>query len=200
MKTVEIRRHSIRGEGKALSPFGLQLAREARSSLAGQYTLVVSGPKRRCRETVEAFGFKRYLIEGRLSPLDYRPFREFEKRIEKTRRKRKLSWIEAAFKVPETVPLLREAAKEALKTVGDIASFLGEDERALAVTHGDFPELAALLAFPSFDLKHLGRPLSFCEGVALRFEGEKLVLADVLRLAAPPAVRVPAPRPEPVSA
>ena len=63
MKTVEFRRHSIRGEAKDLSPYGIQLAREAKRSLAEAYALVLTSPKRRCRQTVEAFGFRRYLVE-----------------------------------------------------------------------------------------------------------------------------------------
>lgn len=197
MKTVELRRHSIRGDAKDLSPYGIQLAREGKRSLAHTYALVLSGPKRRCRQTTEAFGFRRYLVEQRLGPLDYAPFEGLEKEIRRVRRKKRLSWIEAAFKVPEAAGALREASKALVKTVSDIASFLQDAEAALAVTHGDVPELAALAAFPDFDLKYLGRPLSFCEGVALRFDGDKLVRADVLRLA-PPAGAARAP--EPVSA
>lgn len=187
MKTVELRRHSIRGETRDLSPYGQQLAREAKRSLMDAYALVLTSPKKRCRQTVEAFGFRRYLVEERLGPLDYGPFEDSEKAIRKLRRKKQLSWIEAAFRVPEAGPALREASKGVLRTVSDIAAFLKDGETALAVTHGDVPELAALGAADSFDLKRLGRPLSFCEGVALRFEGEKLVRADILRLAHPAA-------------
>ena len=198
MKTVELRRHSIRGESKDLSPYGLQLAREARRGLQEAYALVLSSPKTRCRQTVEAFGFRRYLIEERLGPLDYAPFDDFEKAIRKMRRKKQLSWIEAAFRIPEASPELREAGKAVVKTAADIAAFLHDGETALAVTHGDIPELAALTVAPSFELKHLGRPLSFCEGVALRFEGDKLVNANVLRLAHP-AARERAPEAAPVA-
>jgi len=187
MKTVEFRRHSIRGEAKDLSPYGLQLAREARRSLQESYALVLSSPKKSCRQTLEAFGFRRFLIETRLGPLDYGPFDDFEKAIRKTRRKKQLSWIEAAFRVPEALQALRDASRLAARTASDIASFLKDGESALAVTHSDVPELAALSVGPAFDLKQLGRPLSFCEGVALRFEGDKLVRADVLRLAHPAA-------------
>lgn len=187
MITVELRRHSIRGEEKGLTPFGIQLAKDARRSLAPQYALVLSSPKKRCRQTVEAFGFRRYLIEPRLGTLDYGAFDDFSKSIEKVRRKKKLAWIEAAFLVKDALPALRETGREVLKTVQDIAHFLKDGERALAVTHGDLPELAALMAFDDFDFKRLGRPLSFCEGVALAFDGEKLVRADILRLAGPSA-------------
>jgi broad specificity phosphatase PhoE len=182
-----LHRHSIRGEGKDLSPYGLQLAREARRSLQEDYALVLTSAKRRCRQTLEAFGYRRYMIEARLAPMDYAPFAAFEKAIRKLRRKKQLSWIEAAFRMPEAAPALREAAKTAVKVAADIASFLKDGETALVVTHGDVPELAALTVAPSFELKHLGRPLSFCEGVALRFEGDKLVNANVLRLAHPAA-------------
>jgi broad specificity phosphatase PhoE len=184
MKTVELRRHSIRGEGKDLSPFGIQLARDARRSLAENYDLILTSPKRRCRQTLEALGFRRWLVEPRLGPLDYSGFEDLEKRIAKVRKKKKVSWLEAAFQVKEAPAALREAAKGILKTAADIASFLPEGGRALAVTHSDVPELSALAAFPTFDLRHLGRPFSFCEGVALRFDGERLAGAEVLRLGA----------------
>ncbi len=183
MKIIELRRHSVRGGGKGLTPHGIQLARSARKTLNPPYRLVLSSPKRRCVETARAFGFKRVLIDPRLGPLDYSLFDKLEPRIKQLRKKKPgLSWIEAAFRVQGARGLFKDAAKNFLETAADIAYFLKDDERAAVFMHGDVLEAAALLGYPRYDLKALGRPFNPCEGVELLFDGERLAGARPIRL------------------
>ena len=183
MKTIELRRHSVRGAGKGLTPHGYQLAKAARKTLTPPYRLILSSPKARCVETAEAFGFKHSLHDPRLGPLDYEAFEELEPYIKKMRKKKPgLSWIEAAFRIQGAASIFKSQAKVFLNSLADIAHFMAEGDRALAVTHADVIEAVALLGFPRYDLAALGKPFNPCEGVEFGFENGRLAQVRPIRL------------------
>jgi broad specificity phosphatase PhoE len=180
MKRIELRRNSLREGGKGLSAYGLQLARKAKPSLAPSYDLILSSPKRRCVETVRAFGFHHYFADARLGPMDRSPLADFEKKIRK-QREGDATWIEAAFAVAECRPILKQIAKEAFPALEAAWAFLPEGGRALVVTHSELIEALALLSFPTYRFSHIGRPFGPCEGIEFGFEGESAVAARPIR-------------------
>ncbi|MGQ9629341.1 MAG: histidine phosphatase family protein [bacterium] len=182
VKTIEVRRHSIRGKGKGLSREGVELAKSARPTLSPPYDIRISSPKKRARETMEAFGFENYSTDERFSTLDDSRIEGFEDRIEMTAASEGCSKFEALFRVPEVSAILRKMGEGYLSALRDVAAKLPEGGKALIVSHGGSIEPAALLGFPRYDLAEMGGPLEPCEGVVFHFEGEKLQKVEVIRL------------------
>ncbi|MFH0962569.1 MAG: phosphoglycerate mutase family protein [Planctomycetota bacterium] len=182
MKTIEVRRHSIRKEGRSLSKQGFRLARKVGKQLAGHYDLAITSPKTRCRETMEAFGIKEFSEHRAFAPLDTTGLEACEEEIKKIAEREKCSTFAACFKVPAAVETLKKEAQDFLDAVCKIAKDLPDGGRALVVSHGGTIEPAALIGLKKFELAAIGGELSPCEGVAFEFEGEELSGVQVLRL------------------
>jgi broad specificity phosphatase PhoE len=183
MKYVEVFRHSKRGDGKGLSEEGRELARRARSLLAPRYDLIVSSPKERARETLEALGFERYEVDDAFTAVN--PWEPFEAQVSKLAKERGIIPLAACWEIPEALNYLRLQGETFLGAVKRLARRLPEAEgsRALVVSHGGILEAAALLGCPRYHLDELGGEIGFCEGVVFIFEGERLTGVEVKRLA-----------------
>jgi broad specificity phosphatase PhoE len=199
VKTIELRRNSIREAGKGLSDYGFQLARQAKPTLAPTYQLIVASPKRRCVETVETFGFHYFFTDPRLAPLDKAEFEPFKKEI-KEQRETGRPWIEAAFAVSDCRPILKKLGRDAFKAVEAALAFMPEDGRGLVVTHGELLEAMALLAYPSYKFSQLGRSFGPCEGVELTYDGGSLEVREIrFCMTAETPAKIDAAPPEPAA-
>ena len=180
MRSVEVFRHSKRGEGKGLSDEGRELARRALTLLAPHYDLCVSSPKERARETMEALGFERFDIDEAFTAVN--PWEPFDTEVTKFAKERGIIPLAACWEIPEALNYLRLQGETFLGAVKRIARKLPEEGRALVVSHGGILEAAALHGCPHYDLADLGGELGFCEGVAFRLDGERLAGIEVKRL------------------
>jgi len=180
MRYVEVFRHSKRGDGKGLSEEGRELARRARALLASHYDLVVSSPKERARETLEAFGFERYEVDEAFTAAH--PWEPFDAQVSKLAKERGIIPLAACWLIPEALNYLRLQGETYLRAVKRVARRLPEEGRALVVSHGGILEAAALLGCPRYELHELGGEIGFCEGVVFKFDGEHLAGIEVKRL------------------
>ncbi len=180
MKCVEVFRHSKRGEGKGLSEEGRELAHRARALLAPHYDLIVSSPKERACQTVEALGFERYEVDEAFTAIN--PWEPFDAQVTELAKEWKIIPLAACWRIPEALNYLRLAGETFLRAVRRVARKLPEDGRALVVSHGGILEAAALHGCPRYDLAELGGEIGFCEGVVFKFDGEHLAGIEVKRL------------------
>lgn len=180
MKSVEVFRHSKRGEGKGLSAEGRELARRARSLLAPHYDLCVSSPKERARETLEAFGFDRYEVDEGFTAVN--PWEPFDAQVTQLAKERGILPLAACWEIPEALSTLKMQGQTFLGAVKRIARKLPEDGRALVVSHGGILEAAALHGCARYELAELGGEIGFCEGVVFNLDGENLAGIEVKRL------------------
>jgi broad specificity phosphatase PhoE len=183
MKYVEVYRHSKRGDGKGLSEEARELARQARSLLAPHYDLVISSPKERARETLEAFGFERYELDEAFTAVN--PWEPFDAEVSRAAKERGISPLAACWEIPETLNYLKLQGETFLAAVKRIARKLPEEGRALVVSHGGILEAAALHGAPRYDLGEIGGEVSFCEGVVFKLQAEQLIGVEVRRLHKP---------------
>jgi len=182
MKTVEIRRHSKRGEGKGLSREGKKIAQKAAKTLSPPYALLISSPKKRARQTMEAFGFKDYREDERFVTIQSPVIEKLEEKLQKTAQEKGITPLAAFFLIGEAKKALRKWGKTYLDAVIDISKELRDNEKALIVSHGGSIEPAALLFFDEFDLSKIGGPLEYCEGIEFIIEDDKLADIKVIRL------------------
>jgi broad specificity phosphatase PhoE len=180
MKYLEVFRHSKRGEGKGLSPEGVQLARRARVLLAPGYDLFVSSPKERARETMEAFGFERYEMDEAFTAVN--PWEPFDAPVTQAAKDRGITPLAACWEIPEALNYLRLQGETFLTAVKRLARKLPEEGRALVVSHGGILEAAALLGFANYELHEIGGEIGFCEGVVFALDGDRLAKVEVKRL------------------
>jgi broad specificity phosphatase PhoE len=180
MKFVDVFRHSKRGDGKGLSEEGRELARQARPLLAPSYDLVISSPKERARETLEAFGFERYELDDAFTAVN--PWEPFDAEVSRVSKERGVTPLAACWEIPEALNYLKLQGETFLAAVRRIARKLPEEGRALIVSHGGILEAAALHACPRYDLAELGGEIGLCEGVSFKFDGENLAGFEVKRL------------------
>ncbi|MFQ6133320.1 MAG: histidine phosphatase family protein [Armatimonadota bacterium] len=182
MKTIELRRHSLRGEGKGLSAEGVELAKKASSDLLDSYARVIASEKQRTQETAEAFGFSKCEVDERFSTIGLEAGDPAEAKAAQLREGRGLSILESWLAVPEAVEAIRPQAHAYWAAVLEVARDLEEGEAALIVSHGGAIEPAIMAGTGKWSLDVLGGELECCEGVRLRFEGGQLKEVDVRRL------------------
>jgi broad specificity phosphatase PhoE len=172
MKTIELRRHTIRMKpGQHLSQEGIDLARRVGSTM-GPFNCVITSPVARAYETAIAMGFAVDEQNEIFSMLAVGVEDE-------------VAWDAgfAAFAraVQHDGATARFASLLADAMV-DIASSLPEDGAALVISHGGFMEAAAVGCLPDKDFSTCGRYCDYCEGVRLAFDGERFVSCAVLRV------------------
>jgi broad specificity phosphatase PhoE len=182
MKTVEVRRHSIRGAGKNLSPEGVALAKKVRAELAPSYDLCITSSKERAMETMEAFGFTNYSIDDSFTTLDDSVLAKHRREIDEVASKKGCSTFYAVFEIPEAAEALRGAGQAYLKALKRVAHRLPDGGRALVVSHGGAIEPAALLGFSVYHLREMGGELKPCEGAIFYIEADELTKVEIRRL------------------
>ena len=175
MKWVELRRHSLVDKEKNVPPAGLELAQWVRGQLNLNYEACYCSPLVRCRQTIEAFGFHEYKVDEAFKVLSGDRLKPLMPQVNEIVRAEGLSFLEAFFKVPQAMDIIKERADQCLEGIRRVAGELSDSGSALIVSHGGTIEPAALLAKGTWDLKDIGGPLNECEGVVFKFDGEEIV-------------------------
>jgi broad specificity phosphatase PhoE len=168
MKTLEIRRHSLRkdGGGSQLSQKGVDEARALGTTL-GPFARVVTSVIPRARETAIAMGFA-VDYEIVTLPIDEDLFAEIGQ----------ANWWNEAH--PFSVMAQTVAAKGAtyryahtlLAVWRDMLTALPDESAALFIGHSGELELALVACFPHADHTGWGGTFSPLEGARLKFGGE----------------------------
>ncbi len=172
MKTIEIRRHSIRNKpGQDLSEQGVLLARLIGEE-TGPFDRVVTSPIPRAIQTAEAMGCKVDEQNPQLAtcgdgvemecpwPASFTDYAAAYKRGG------------ATFSYARRLAVFYTQLAESLPELGS----------ALVINHGGVVEISAVACLPDFDHTTLGDYCECCEGVRLAWDGGKFVSAEALRV------------------
>lgn len=175
MRTLEIRRHSLRkeGGGSQLSQAGVDLARLVGASI-GPFDRVAASVAARTRETAIAMGFA---VDYELVPLvaDDAMAAEFE-----TSR-----WWEARAPFAALAKLVAAGgtahvyASAVVALWRDLAMTLPDGGAGLVIGHSGQLETALVGCFPDADHAAWGQPFACCEGARLTFDGAPPRFLDV---------------------
>ena len=172
MKTVEIRRHSIRQKpGDHLSQQGVTLARLVGQNL-GPFDRVVTSTLPRAFETAIAMGCAVDEQNELMST--------YGNAVE-----REAPWPLSLAGYAEVVSAGGAAAKYANQLVAvytKLANFLADGRAALVINHGGVLEMGAVACLPEADHIAWGSHFEYCEGVRLFWENDKFVDAEILRV------------------
>jgi broad specificity phosphatase PhoE len=172
MKTIEIRRHSIRQKpGDHLSQQGVTLARLVGQNL-GPFDRVVTSTLPRAFETAIAMGFAVDEQNELMST--------YGNAVE-----REAPWPLSLAGYAEVVGNGGAAAKYANQLAAvytKLANFLADGRAALVINHGGVLELGAVACLPDADHIAWGSHFDYCEGVRLFWEDDKFVNAEILRV------------------
>lgn len=172
MKTIEIRRHSVRNKhGVHLNQMGVTLARRVGQEM-GPFDRVVTSPLPRAFETAIAMGFAAEEQNELMSTYG----RDVELEAPWP-----LSLAEYADAVRQGGAAGRYANRLA-DVYRQIADELEEERAALVVNHGGVLELGAVACLPDADHASWGPYFDYCEGVRLFYEDERFVAVEVLRV------------------
>ena len=173
MKTIEIRRHSIRSKpGEHLDQSGVTLARLVGENL-GPFDRVVTSTLARAFETAIAMGFA---VDAQIELMS-----SYGDDVE-----REVPWPQpfAAYaRAFLTDGAAKRYAHQLADYYADLADYLAEGRAALVVNHGGVLELGVVASFPNADYPSWGEAADYCEGVRLDWENGKCVNAQVLRVA-----------------
>lgn len=173
MKTIEIRRHSIRSNpGVHLNQQGVTLARLVGQNL-GPFDRVITSTLPRAFETAIAMGFA---VDEQIELMS-----TYGDSVE-----REAPYPLSCAGYAEVVRKGGAAAKYAnqLKDLyTKLANYLADDRAALVVNHGGVLELGAVACLPDADHYQWGSHFEYCEGIRLIWEEGKFVDSEILRVA-----------------
>jgi broad specificity phosphatase PhoE len=172
VKTIEIRRHSIRSKpGDHLNQSGVTLARLVGENL-GPFDRVVTSTLPRAFETAIAMGFA---VDEQVELMS-----SYGEDVG-----REVSW-------PQTFAVYAKAVKrdgaagryanQLAAYYADLADYLADGRSALVINHGGILELGVVASFPNGDYESWGGEADYCEGARLCWEDEKCVNAELLRV------------------
>ena len=173
MRTVEIRRHSIRQKpGDHLSQQGVTLARLVGQNL-GPFDRVVTSTLPRAFETAIAMGFavdeQNELMSSYGDDVGH-----------------EAPWPLSLAGYEEVVRSGGAAASYAAQLAevyARLAKFLADRRAALVINHGGIAELGAVACLPEADHIAWGSHFECCEGIRLSWDEGKFVKGEVLRVA-----------------
>lgn len=172
MKTIEIRRHSIRSKpGQHLSQQGVTLARLVGQNL-GPFDRVMTSTLPRAFETAIAMGFA--VDEQNELMSSYGEFVESE-----------VPWPATPQQYAKAVRKDKAAARYANQLVEvyhQLVDYLAEGRAALVINHGGVLELGAVACLPQADHESWGEHFDYCEGIRMVWENRKFVDAEILRV------------------
>ncbi len=172
MKTIEIRRHSIRTKpGEHLSQQGVTLARLVGQNL-GPFDRVVTSTVPRAFETAIAMGFA---VDDQNELMS-----TYGSAVE-----REAPWPLSLAGYAEVVRKGGAAAKYANQLVAvytRLVNYLSEGRSALVINHGGVLELGAVACLPNADHVSWDTHFEPCEGVRLFHDNGKFVDAEILRI------------------
>ena len=172
MKTLEIRRHSIRSQpGDHLNQSGVSLARLVGQNI-GPFDRVVTSTLPRAFETAIAMGF----AVDEQSELMSTYGRDVE---------REAPWplsFEDYSGILKSGGAAAKYAQKLAKYYAGIMNFISESRSALVINHGGVVELGVVGCLPNFDFSSWGGSVEYCEGARLFWDEDKFVKAEVLRV------------------
>lgn len=172
MKTIEIRRHSMRSKpGDHLNQPGVTLARLLGENL-GPFDRVVTSTLPRAIETAIAMGFAVDEFSELMSSYGYDVEQE-------------APWPSFPAEYADAIRRGKAAARYAnqLKAVyTKLADYLMDGRAALVINHGGILELGAIACLPDADHAAWGANFDYCEGIRLFWENGKFVDGEVLRV------------------
>lgn len=172
MKTIEIRRHSIRSKpGQHLSQQGVTLARLVGENL-GPFDRVVTSTVPRAFETAIAMGFA--VDEQNELMSSYGDAVEME-----------APWPLSLGQYAEAIRKGGAAARYAdqlAEVYRQLANYLADGRAALVINHGGVVELGAIGCLPNADHASWGPNFECCEGVRLFWDDGKFVNVEILRV------------------
>lgn len=172
MKTLEIRRHSLRNRAHPdLSEEGIMLA-NLTGQLMGKFDRVLASPLPRAIQTAEAMGYPVDETVELLSTTGDAVDMECPWPA---------SFAEYAAASRQNGPTTRYAQRLADFYVKLVES-LPEGGAALVVNHGGVVELSAIACLPTADYDSMGDYIDYCEGVRLTWEEGKYTSVEVLRV------------------
>ena len=187
MKTLEVRRHSLRkdGGGSQLSQAGVDLARRLGASM-GPFARVVTSVVPRARETAIAMGFA---VDQEIVTMasDEAMYAEFEAS----------RWWDAAQPFTALSGLVAAKGATWLYAQGvvslwrDILMPLPDGAAALLIAHSGDIETALVACFPDADHAAWGGLFNPCDGARLAFDGDppRFSGVEILRESDPLAPR-----------
>ena len=172
MKTIEVRRHSIRSKpGEHLNQSGVSLARLIGQNL-GPFDRVVTSNLPRAIETSIAMGFAVDEFNETLS--------SYGNDVE-----REAPWPLSLAGYGEVVKANGAATHYANQLVAvyiKLANYLADGRSALVITHGGVAEIGAVACLPDADHFAWGSHFDFCEGLRLFWDDGKFVNGEILRV------------------
>src|SRR6185503_19041680 len=172
MKSIEIRRHSIRTKpGDHLSQQGVTLARLVGEKL-GPFERVVTSTLPRAFETAIAMGFA---VDEQNELMS-----SYGRDVE-----REAPWPLSFARYDEIVRNGGAAARHAHRLAtfyNKLAGSLAEGRAALVINHGGVLELGVVACLLDADYESWGDAADYCEGARLFWENGKCVKAEVLRV------------------
>jgi broad specificity phosphatase PhoE len=171
MKTLEIRRHSIRSPlGDHLNQTGVRLARLVGQNI-GPFDRVVTSMQPRALETATAMGFA---VDEQNELMN-----TYGEAVSK-----EAPWPQPFSNYAEIIKQAGAAARYAQKLAkyyAHIMEFISEGRSALVITHGGVVELSVVGCLPHADFSAWGDSVEYCEGARLYWD-DKFIRADVLRV------------------
>lgn len=172
MKTIEIRRHSIRQKpGDHLSQQGVTLARLVGQNL-GPFDRVITSILPRAFETAIAMGFA---VDEQNELMS-----SYGNDVE-----REAPWPLSLAGYTEVVSKGGASADYASKLVAiyaKLANYLADGRAALVINHGGIVEMGAVSCLPDADHFAWGSHFDYCEGIRLFWEDGKWVNGEILRV------------------
>lgn len=172
MKTLEIRRHSLRNRALPdLSEQGVMLANLIGLEM-GQFDRVLSSPLPRAVQTAEAMGYAVDETAELLSTMGDAVELECPWPA---------SFDEYAAASRQNGPTTRYTQRLA-DFYAKLLDSLPEGGAALVVNHGGVVELSAIACLPTADFAALGDYIEYCEGVRLTWDNGKFINLQVLRV------------------
>lgn len=182
MKTVEVRKHTFADEDDNLTPTGLEIVETVKKALPRfRYTSSWSAPAKRCKLTMEAFGFLRYEIDENLANAPSAAIKKWEKKhqaIETQGDKRYATY----FEIPQLQALLRKTGQRFLEVIKGIGRNLPEDGRALVIAGGGGLIPALKVLDEKFDFTKIGGRLKECEGIEFYIENDEITGYEILKI------------------
>jgi broad specificity phosphatase PhoE len=172
MKTIEVRRHSIRSKpGDHLNQLGVSLARLVGENL-GPFDRIVTSTLPRAFETAIAMGFA---IDEQIELMS-----SYGADVE-----REIPWPQSFAtyaKVVKRGDAARQYANKLAEYYAELANYLADGRAALVINHGGVLELGVVASSPNADYESWGEAVDYCEGARLFWEVGKCVKGEVLRV------------------
>ena len=172
MKTIEIRRHSIRSKpGDHLNQPGVTLARLVGQNL-GPFDRVVSSTLPRAIETAIAMGFAVDEFNETMS--------SYGNDVE-----REAPWPLSLAGYAEAVSTggaIIHYANQLVAVYIKLANYLADGRAALVINHGGVAEIGAVACLPNADHVAWGSHFECCEGIRLFWDNGKFVDGEILRV------------------